>query len=52
MFIAIEDMIFKEEKILWPTSFELLFDEEWIKIRKGKEEVGYCLIDTPVKWEV
>ncbi len=50
MFSAIEDMIFKESKILWATSLDLLSTEEWIKIREGEEEVGYCLIDKPLLW--
>jgi hypothetical protein len=50
MFNAIIDMIFKEEKILWPTSLELINDEEWVEIRKGEDEVGYCLIETPPMW--
>ncbi len=50
MFNAVEDMIFKEEKILWPTSLELLDVNEWGEIRKGEEEVGYCLIETPAMW--
>ena len=50
MFTAVEDMIFKEEKILWPTSLELLDLEEWIDIRKGEDEVGYCLIEKPPMW--
>jgi len=50
MLNAVEDMIFKEEKILWPTSLDLLDTEDWIKIREGEEEVGYCLIDTPPMW--
>ena len=50
MLHAVEDMIFKEEKILWATSKELLSTDEWVKIREGEEEVGYCLIDTPPMW--
>lgn len=50
MFIAIEDMIFKEEKILWPTSLELISEQEWGNIRKGEDEIGYCLIDEPLMW--
>ncbi len=50
MFNSIEDMIFKEEKILWATSLELLTNNEWVEIRKGEDEVGYCLIDTPPMW--
>ncbi len=50
LFKAIEDMMFKEEKILWATSLDLLTQEEWVEIRRGEEEVGYCLIDEPPMW--
>ncbi len=50
MFNAVEDMIFKEEKILWPTSLELLSDTEWAEIRQGEDEVGYCLVEAPPMW--
>lgn len=47
---AVKDMIFKEEKILFPTSLDMLTGEEWGEIRKGEEEIGYCLIDNPPMW--
>ncbi len=50
LFSAIEDMIYKEEKILWPTSLELLSEEEWVEIRKGEDEIGWCLIPKPPMW--
>ncbi|GMT46120.1 MAG: hypothetical protein IEMM0006_1952 [bacterium] len=50
LFRAIEEMIFKEDKILWPTSLELIDDDEWAKIRQGEDEVGYCLIEPPPMW--
>ncbi len=50
VFQGLQRMIFKEEKILWPTSLELLETSEWIAVRQGEEEVGYCLIDTPPMW--
>ncbi len=50
LFKAIEEMIFKEDKILWPTSLELIGNDEWVKIRQGEDEVGYCLIDAPPMW--
>lgn len=50
LFSAIEDMIYKEEKILWPTSLELLNNKELAEIRKGESEIGYCIIDEPPMW--
>lgn len=47
---AVEDMTFKEEKVLLPTSKEMLTEEEWLEIRRGEAEVGYCLIAPPPDW--
>lgn len=46
----IVDMIFKEEKVLFPTSEAMLTEEDWNDVRRGEEEVGYCLIGNPPDW--
>ena len=48
--IAIEltlDIMDKEEQILYPTSLKLISEEEFRKMRKGDDEIGYCLIERP-----
>lgn len=50
LFDSILEMIFKEEKILFPVCLELISQDEWIEIRKGEDEIGYCLIPTPLAW--
>ncbi len=35
---------FKENKILFPTALKLITREEWGKIRKGFDEIGYCCV--------
>jgi PAS domain S-box-containing protein len=47
----IADMIYKEEKVLFPTSEEKLTDEDWYKIAIDIEEIGYCLIDGSSTWK-
>ncbi|MBM3320864.1 MAG: DUF438 domain-containing protein [Candidatus Eisenbacteria bacterium] len=42
---AIEEMIFKEENILFPTSLEALTAEEWGEIYRDTPRYGYCLIE-------
>lgn len=44
------DLMNKEDTILYPTSLELLTEEEFVEMAKGDEEIGYCLI-TPQVWE-
>jgi DUF438 domain-containing protein len=47
----IRDMIYKEEHILFPMSLETLSESEWIKIRKGEEELGYAWITPGDEWK-
>lgn len=50
LFDSMVEMVFKEEKILFPVCLELISQDEWIEIRKGDDEIGYCLIPTPLAW--
>jgi hypothetical protein len=45
-----DDMIYKEEKILFPMAMDSLSDEEWAEIRRGEPEIGYALIGEPSGW--
>jgi DUF438 domain-containing protein len=47
----ISDMIYKEEHILFPMALETLSEEEWVKVRKGEEEVGYAWIKPETEWK-
>ncbi|MBP1659802.1 MAG: hypothetical protein H6P95_994 [Candidatus Aminicenantes bacterium] len=46
----IVDMIGKEDKILFPMTLELLDAEDWLRVKKGEEEIGYAWIDRPPVW--
>jgi uncharacterized protein len=46
----VNDMIYKEEHILFPMALETLSEEEWAKVRKGEEEVGYAWIAPESSW--
>lgn len=46
----IEDMMIKETEILFPTSIDLLTEEDFIQMRKGDDEIGYCLIAPPLPY--
>ncbi|MFX1262006.1 MAG: DUF438 domain-containing protein [Promethearchaeota archaeon] len=39
---AIEDMIYKEENILYPMALENLSEYDWVKVRVGEDEIGYA----------
>lgn len=47
----VQEMIFKEENILFPMAMDTLAEDEWIKIEEESEEIGYCIIRPKVKWK-
>ncbi|MGC7872925.1 DUF438 domain-containing protein [Desulfosporosinus sp. SYSU MS00001] len=47
---AIEDMIYKEENILFPMSMETLTEAEWAAVAEQSGEIGYTLIQPDKGW--
>lgn len=47
---AIEDMIYKEENILFPMSMETLTESEWAAVAEQSGEIGYTLIQPDKGW--
>jgi len=47
---SVEDMIYKEEKIILPTSLDLLTEEDWYLIYLESPEIGYCLYVPEIDW--
>lgn len=47
---AIDDMIYKEEKILFPTALNLLTEQDWYEIYLQSDEYGYCLYAPQFEW--
>ena len=47
----VNDMIYKEEHILFPMTLETLSEDEWAKVRKGEEEIGYAWIKPEAEWK-
>ena len=48
---AVKNMIFLEEKILFPTAMRKLTEKSWIEIRKGESEIGYSWITPGNIWD-
>jgi len=46
----IADMIYKEDKILFPMSLEILDERDWARVKEGEEEVGYAWIAPAGAW--
>lgn len=50
---AVDDMIQKEERILYPMTLNVLSEQDWQRCRVGEEEIGYAFDVTPGKeWSV
>ncbi|MCG0275188.1 MAG: DUF438 domain-containing protein [Thermosediminibacteraceae bacterium] len=47
----IKEMIFKEERILFPTAKQKLTEDEWYQIYKSEDEIGYCLVEPEGEWK-
>jgi DUF438 domain-containing protein len=47
----INDMIYKEEHILFPMALETLGDNDWENVKAGEEEVGFAWIKPIKEWK-
>ena len=49
--VAIRDMIYKEEQILFPMVYETFTDEDWSRVRLGEEEIGFAWVEPGDVWQ-
>lgn len=47
----VNEMIFKEENILFPMALDTLTEDEWFNIAAESDEIGYCLTQPAGKWK-
>lgn len=47
---GVDDMIVKEEEILFPMALDKLSDKDWLEIDRQSLEIGFCLYDPREKW--
>jgi hypothetical protein len=47
----IRDMIYKEERILFPMTLETLDERDWARVKHGEEVVGYAWITPGTEWK-
>lgn len=47
---ALEEMIYKEEEILFPMSLDKLSEGEWADIYRQSAELGYCMFSPSEEW--
>lgn len=48
---GIEDMITKEEEILFPMSLDHLTDQNWWDVYQQTLPIGFCLYDPQIEWK-
>ncbi|AZS13189.1 DUF438 domain-containing protein [Paenibacillus lutimineralis] len=46
----VNEMIFKEENILLPMALEKLTEDEWLKIARESDQIGFCLTAPDQEW--
>jgi DUF438 domain-containing protein len=44
------EMVYKEEKILFPMSHQTLSEEEWVEMRRGEDDLGYVVAEPAGPW--
>ncbi|MCP1312577.1 DUF438 domain-containing protein [Paenibacillus tyrfis] len=47
----IQNMIYREETILFPMTLKILTEDEWIKIAHESDEIGFCLTIPAANWK-
>ena len=47
---SINDMVYKEEHILFPMAMEILTEADWQKVARGESEIGYAWIVPETGW--
>lgn len=47
----ISEMVYKEEKVLFPTSMTMITEEEWAVIRAGDDAIGYAFVKPGSEWK-
>ncbi len=47
---GIHRLLLIEEDVLFPNALEILSEDDWIEVRKGEEEIGWMLAETPVSF--
>lgn len=51
LLVMMKDMIYKEEHIFYPMALETLTDEDWVRVKRGEEEIGYAWLKAVEKWQ-
>jgi DUF438 domain-containing protein len=47
---SIRGMIYKEEQILFPMCMEVFLQQDWVKVVRGEEEIGFSWVHPQGEW--
>lgn len=47
----VDEMIYKEESILFPMALDTLSEEDWWQVYKQSDEIGYCIFAPTNEWK-
>ncbi|RSD26874.1 DUF438 domain-containing protein [Mesobacillus subterraneus] len=47
----VNEMIYREENILFPMAMQNFTEDEWVKIARESDEIGYCLTAPSQEWK-
>lgn len=47
----VDEMIYKEEHILFPMALEKFKESDWVRVKRGEEEIGYVWVRPGDKWK-
>jgi DUF438 domain-containing protein len=47
----VDEMVYKEEHILFPMALEKFKESDWARVKQGEEEIGYVWVRPGDKWK-
>ena len=47
----VDEMVYKEEHILFPMALEKFKESDWVRVKQGEEEIGYVWVRPGNKWK-
>jgi len=51
LIVKVDEMIYKEEHILFPMALEKFKESDWARVKLGEEEIGYVWVRPGDKWK-
>lgn len=49
--LAIKDMVYKENEILFPMCGDVILESEWFEIYRQTSDYGYCIVEPKAEWK-